>query len=154
SGALLYAGIGLLETTNLSVGRGTAAPFEVVGAPWIEPVSLAEAMNAKGLVGIEFQAVQFTPSADKYAGELVAGLRFVVTDRDAFRPVTVALALARELRERYPREFRSELIQFLLVNRATIWALLSGEPLIRLMDVTESSRLNFLQRRASYLLYR
>ncbi|MFQ5898579.1 MAG: exo-beta-N-acetylmuramidase NamZ domain-containing protein [Candidatus Methylomirabilia bacterium] len=154
AGALLYAGVGLLEATNLSVGRGTEAPFELVGAPWIDPVALADAMNGKRLAGIEFQAVQFTPTADKYEGEQVAGLRFVVTDREAVRPVTMALALARELRERHPREFRPELIQALLVNRATMWALLRGEPLIRLMDVAEAARISFMQRRASYLLYR
>ncbi len=152
--ALLYAGLGLLEATNVSVGRGTAAPFEVVGAPWIHPIPLAEAMNAKGLAGVEFQPVYFTPSADKYAGEQVGGVRLVVTDREALRPVTVALALARELRDSYPDQFRPEAIQNLLVNRATMWALLRGEPLTRLVDWAEADLADFLQRRQSHLIYR
>ncbi|MBI4610193.1 MAG: DUF1343 domain-containing protein [Candidatus Rokubacteria bacterium] len=152
--ALLYAGIGLLEPTNLSVGRGTAAPFEVVGAPWIAPIAVAEAMNAKGLAGVSFFPVYFTPAADKYAREHVGGVRLVVTDREAVRPVAVALALARALRERYPTEFRPEAIQNLLVNRSTMWAFLRGEPLMRILDWAEVERADFLQRRQSHLIYR
>ncbi|MBI4588231.1 MAG: DUF1343 domain-containing protein [Candidatus Rokubacteria bacterium] len=152
--ALLYAGVGLLEGTNLSVGRGTEAPFEMVGAPWIEPVPLAEAMNQKGLPGVSFQPVVFTSSADPYAGKQVAGVRLQVTDRGAIRPVAVALALAAEIRARYRHQFSAEATQNLLVNRSTMWALLRGEPLSRLMAWTEAERADFLHRRASYLIYR
>ncbi len=152
--ALLYSGIGLLEGTNVSVGRGTETPFEVVGAPWIDPVSLAEAMNRKGLAGLSFQPVTFTPSADRYAGEPVGGVRLQVTDRDAIRPVAVALALASEIRAQYRHQFSAEAIQNLLVNRSTMWALLRGEPLPRLRTWAEAERADFLHRRASYLIYR
>ncbi len=152
--ALLYAGIGLLEATNLSVGRGTDSPFELIGAPWIEPTALAEAMNAKELAGVTFLPVYFTPAADKHAGEQLGGVRLVVTDRGAVRPVAVAFALAKELRDRYPSRFRPEAIQNLLVNRSAIWALFRGEPLIRLVDLAEADRRHFLQRRQSYLIYR
>jgi len=152
--ALLYAGVGLLEATNLSVGGGTNSPFEVVGAPWIDPLGLAEAMNAKRLAGVSFFPVYFTPAADRYRGEQVGGVRLVVTDREAARPVTVALALAKELRERYPNQFRPEAIQNLLVNRSTLWAFLRGEPLARLLDWAEVDRVDFLQRRQSHLIYR
>jgi len=150
----LYAGLGLLEPTNLSVGRGTDAPFEVVGAPWIAPIPLAEEMNAKGLAGVSFVPVYFTPAADKYAGEQVGGVRLVVTDRERVRPVTVALALAHELRARYPRQFRPEAIQNLLVDRPTMWALLRGEPLARLVGWADKELADFLQRRPPHLLYR
>jgi uncharacterized protein YbbC (DUF1343 family) len=152
--ALLYSGIGLLEATNLSVGRGTDSPFEIVGAPWIKAQELADALNAKGLAGVRFQPAFFTPSSSVYAGQGVAGVRIVVTDRDAIRPVTVALALARELMDGYPAQFRPAAIQNLLVNRSTMWALLRGEPLLRLRSWAEASRASFLQRRASYLIYR
>ncbi|MFQ5828692.1 MAG: exo-beta-N-acetylmuramidase NamZ domain-containing protein [Candidatus Methylomirabilia bacterium] len=154
SQALLYAGVGLLEATNLSVGRGTETPFELIGAPWLGPIPLAGAMNSLGLDGIEFQPVHFTPSTDIYAGEQVGGIRFVVTDREAVRPVTVALALARELRVRYPHRFRQEAIQNLLVDRSLMWAILRGEPLIRLRDLAEAERSRFLERRAPHLIYR
>jgi hypothetical protein len=76
-----------------------------------------------------------------------------VTDRDAIRPVTVALALATELRERHRAEFRPESIQNLLVNRSTMWAFLRGEPLARLLAWADADRSSFLNRRASYLIY-
>ncbi len=152
--ALLYAGVGLLEGTNLSVGRGTEAPFEVVGAPWIDPVPLADAMNQKGLPGVRFQPVVFTPSVDPYLEQQVNGVRLQVTDREAIRPVTAALALALEIRARYGQQFNAEAIQNLLVNRSTMWAFLRGEPLPRVMAWAEADRADFLQRRASYLIYR
>ena len=152
--ALLYSGIGLLEATNLSVGRGTDTPFEVVGAPWIKAEELADALDKKGLEGVRFQPVSFTPSSSVYAGQGVAGVRLDVTDREAIRPVTVALALARELMDRYPAQFRPAAIQNLLVNRSTMWALLRGEPLLGIRRWAEASRASFLQRRASYLIYR
>jgi uncharacterized protein YbbC (DUF1343 family)/CubicO group peptidase (beta-lactamase class C family) len=152
--ALLYSGIGLLETTNLSVGRGTDTPFELVGAPWIIGVDLARAMNGKKLAGIEFEPATFTPSSSEYQKERVEGVRLVVTDRDAVRPVTVALALGRELVSRYPAQFRPAAIQDLLVNRATMWAFLRGDALARVLSWAEAARASFLQRRASYLIYR
>jgi uncharacterized protein YbbC (DUF1343 family) len=151
--ALLYAGIGLLEATNLSVGRGTDAPFEVIGAPWINAQDLADAMNEKGLAGLRFQPIYFTPSSSVYAGQGVAGVRMIVTDREAVRPVTVALTLGRELVDRYPAQFRPEAIQNLLVNRATMWSLLRGEPLHRTRTWAEAGRTSFLERRAAHLIY-
>jgi uncharacterized protein YbbC (DUF1343 family)/CubicO group peptidase (beta-lactamase class C family) len=152
--ALLYAGIGLLEGTNLSVGRGTDNPFEVVGAPWIEPVALADALNRMRLPGVRFEPVQFTPAADKHARLACNGVRLVVTDRNTIRPVTVALAIARQLLNRHRDQFRPESIQLLLVHRATMWAFLRSEPLERLLAWAEMDRSSFLNRRASYLIYR
>jgi uncharacterized protein YbbC (DUF1343 family) len=152
--ALLYAGVGLLEATNLSVGRGTEAPFEVIGAPWIEPHGLARALNDLRLTGVRFDPVVFTPSADVYRGIPCSGVRFVVTDRDALRPVAMGLAVGRALQERYRAQFKAEPIQNLLVNRGTMWAFLRGEPLPRIMAWAEAARASFLNRRASYLIYR
>jgi uncharacterized protein YbbC (DUF1343 family)/CubicO group peptidase (beta-lactamase class C family) len=152
--ALLYSGVGLLEATNLSVGRGTDMPFEVVGAPWIEPRGLAEVLNRQGPRGVTFEPIWFTPTSDVYASVLCAGVRLVVTDREAIRPVTVAFALARALRERHRDQFRPENIQNLLVNRSTMWAFLRGEVLDRVVAWAEIDRASFLKRRASYLMYR
>ena len=153
--ALLYAGVGLLEATNLSVGRGTATPFEVVGAPWItDPSGLADALNAVATPGVTFQPVNFQPDASVYSGQMLGGVRLVITNRDALRPVTVGLTIGRTLLERYPRQFRAAPIQNLLVNRSTIWALLRGDSLARLKQWAEADRASFLQRRASYLIYK
>jgi uncharacterized protein YbbC (DUF1343 family)/CubicO group peptidase (beta-lactamase class C family) len=152
--ALLYSGIGLLEATNLSVGRGTEAPFEVVGAPWIEPHGFAAALNELRLPGVRFEAVTFTPTTDVYARTACGGVRLLVSDREAIRPVTVGLSVGRVLRERYRDQFKPEGIQNLLVNRSTMWAFLRGEPLPRVMAWAEMARTSFLNRRASYLIYR
>src|SRR3989454_843444 len=152
--ALLYSGIGLLESTNVSVGRGTERPFEVVGAPWLDPHRLSQDLNALRLRGVAFEPVVFTPSADMYAGMPCGGVRVVVTDRETIRPVTVGLAIARTLRSRHRDQFRPEAIQNLLVNRATMWAFLRNESLDRLVAWTEMERSSFLNRRASYLIYR
>ena len=152
--ALLYSGIGLLEATNLSVGRGTDMPFEVVGAPWIEPVGLADALNREKLPGVRFEPVRFTPTGNVYARALCGGVRFVVTDREAIRPVTVAFALAAALRVRHRDQFKPEGIQNLLVNRSTMWAFLRDEPRERLLAWSDAERASFMSRRAQYLLYR
>jgi len=153
--ALLYSGVGLLEATNLSVGRGTDVPFEVIGAPWIgDPQALADGMNARGLVGVRFLPTTFTPTSSVYAGQGVGGVRMEVTDRDAIRPVSVGLALGRELMERYPAQFRPAAIQNLLVNRTTMWSILRGDPFSRILGWADASRDAFLQRRAPYLIYK
>jgi len=152
--ALLYSGLGLLEATNLTVGRGTDTPFEIVGAPWIEPYGLSAALNDLSLPGVRFVPAFFTPMADVYATQACGGVHVVVTNRETIRPVAVALALARELRERYRDQFRPEMIQNLLVNRSMMWAFLREEPLVRLQAWAEQERDSFLKRRASYLIYR
>ena len=153
--ALLYSGVGLLEATNLSVGRGTEMPFEVIGAPWItDPQVLADAMNARGLAGVQFHPVFFTPTSSVHAGRQVGGVRLEVTDRDALRAVPVGLALGRELMERYPGNFRPAAIQNLLVNRSTMWSMLRGDPFARIIAWADYARNAFLQRREPYLLYK
>lgn len=152
--ALLYAGVGLLEATNLSVGRGTDFPFEVVGAPWVDPVGLATLMNGLRLPGVRFEPVTFTPADDRYAGEQCGGVRLRVTDRETIRPVTIGLALGSALRMLHRDRFRPEPVQNLLVNRPTMWAFLRGEPLDRLTAWAEVDRAEFLKRRAAYLIYR
>jgi uncharacterized protein YbbC (DUF1343 family) len=152
--ALLYSGIGLLESTNLSVGRGTDAPFELIGAPWIDPTRLADALNRLKLAGVRFEPVRFTPTENVYGRQACGGVRFIVTDREQIRPVTVALAVATELRRSYRGQWKAENIQNLLVNRSTMWAFLRGEPLPRLIAWSDADRSAFLKRRASYLIYR
>src|SRR5438093_8140115 len=92
--ATLYPGIGAIEGTNISVGRGTDTPFEQIGAPWIDGVQLAAALNDRTIPGVRFYAVRFTPASSKYAGQECQGVFIVVTDREALRPVRVGLEVA------------------------------------------------------------
>ena len=152
--ALLYSGVGLLEATNVSVGRGTDMPFEVVGAPWMDGDRVAAALSRHALAGVRVEPIRFTPLGDIHARVSCGGIRLVVTDREAIRPVTVALALAEVLADVHRDQWRPEGIQNLLVNRSTMWALLRREPLPRLVAWAETDRSSFLKWRASYLIYR
>jgi uncharacterized protein YbbC (DUF1343 family) len=152
--ALLYSGVGLLEATNLSVGRGTDTPFEVVGAPWMDGDRVAAALNGQQLAGVKFEPVRFTPTGDVHARVSCGGIRLVVTDREAIRPVTVAFAVVKALGDIHRDQWRPESVQNLLVNRSTMWALLRREPLPRLVAWAETDLSSFLNRRASYLIYR
>ncbi|MDT4762141.1 DUF1343 domain-containing protein [Sphaerochaeta sp. PS] len=105
STALLYAGMCLFEGTNLSEGRGTSAPFELIGSPFIDPFSLAREANALALDGVAFTPAHFTPSASKYANQMCKGLYLHLLDKNRFRPVETALRLISLIAEEYPTEF-------------------------------------------------
>ena len=106
--AVLYPGIGLLETTNVSVGRGTDSPFEVMGAPWIDERELAERVNRANPPGVRVVPIRFTPTSSKFAGESCGGLNFVITDWDAFRSFELGLIVAHALRVAASRRVGSE----------------------------------------------
>ena len=96
-GGHVVPGIGMLEYGNLSVGRGTDTPFEQIGAPWIDGRALASVLNARSIPGVRVYPVRFTPASSKYAGEVCQGVFFVVTDREAMRPVRLGLEVAAAL---------------------------------------------------------
>lgn len=104
--ALVYAGICLFEGTNLSVGRGTAMPFQYIGAPFIDAYRVSDQLNMLGLKGVRFLPAFFTPSLSLYAGKLCGGVQIAVTDRRSFAPVKTAVAVFYELRRLYPEEFK------------------------------------------------
>ena len=106
STATVYPGTCLIEGTNVSEGRGTALPFEQVGAPWIDGFSLACALNDLDLTGVRFRPAAFEPAASKYAGRLCHGVQVHVLDRDAFRPVSLGLHLVATLSSLYPDNLR------------------------------------------------
>jgi uncharacterized protein YbbC (DUF1343 family)/CubicO group peptidase (beta-lactamase class C family) len=100
--ATLYPGLGAFEQINLAVGRGTDTPFEQAGAPWIDGVRLADALNARAIPGARFYPVRFTPSTRVYAGEECQGVFIVVTDRQAIRPVRVAVEIVAAIVRLFP----------------------------------------------------
>ncbi|HXH06814.1 MAG TPA: DUF1343 domain-containing protein [Vicinamibacterales bacterium] len=103
--ALVYPGMVLLEGTNLSEGRGTTRPFEIAGAPWIDPDRLAEALNARGLAGVFFRPVWFEPTFQKHARTPCGGCQIHVLDRTRYRPVLTAVALLEVCRRQAPDRF-------------------------------------------------
>lgn len=134
--AALYPGIGILETT-ISVGRGTATPFELVGAPYVDSARFVDVLNTFKLPGIRFDPVRFTPQASVFAKQECGGARLTVTDRDTLRPVRTGIAIALALQKLYPNDFRFD-------NR------LLRAPLQ--LDWADDERA-FAERRAKFLLY-
>lgn len=114
--ATLYPGIGLLETTNVSVGRGTDTPFEVVGAPWIGGEVLAAQLNARGIPGVRFVPLRFTPRASVFKDTECGGVNIIVTDRTQFRPVATGIEIAVALRRIYPNDWKVDDYLRLLAN--------------------------------------
>lgn len=152
--AILYPGIGLLETTNLSVGRGTDTPFEVIGAPWLDGVALAERLRRARLEGVTFVPVRFTPTASKYAGEPCGGINIAITDRRRFRPIDTGLEIARQLHELYPEQWDVDAMIRLLGNQKTLEALKQGQTVDEIHAFNRAELDKFLARRAKYLLYK
>lgn len=103
--AVVYPGTVLLEGTNASEGRGTTRPFELVGAPWVEPERLASALEALALPGVRFRPTLFEPTFHKHAGVACGGVQIHVTDRDAFRPVATGVAVLAGIRAADPTQF-------------------------------------------------
>ncbi len=103
--ALVYPGMVLLEGTNISEGRGTTRPFELSGAPWIDPLEFSSALGAAGVPGAVFRPVVFGPTFDKYAGKECGGMQVHVTDPASFRPALCAVAVIRAASELYPESF-------------------------------------------------
>jgi uncharacterized protein YbbC (DUF1343 family) len=151
--ALLYPGIGLLETTNLSVGRGTDTPFEVLGAPWLDGRRLAAALNQCGLPGVRFVPIFFTPQASKFAQKRCGGVNISITQRSDFRSVRTGLEIARQLRALYPQLWDARTYDRLLGNKQVLDALLAGQTVEQMESLCEPGLRDFLQRRRQVLLY-
>lgn len=103
--ALVYPGMGLVEGTNVSEGRGTTRPFELIGAPWIDAEQLSRALNGKRLDGVRFRPVHFTPTFSKYEGKSCNGIEVHVMDRGTFNPVVVGLTVIGTIHDLYPHQF-------------------------------------------------
>jgi uncharacterized protein YbbC (DUF1343 family)/CubicO group peptidase (beta-lactamase class C family) len=151
--AALYPGIGAIETTNVSVGRGTDTPFEQVGAPFIDGVQLADALNARGIPGVRFYPVRFTPASSKYANEECQGVFIIVTNRAALRPVRVGLEIASALARLYPMPFKLEDATRLLGSKDTLARVRAGEDPASIAASWSDAEAKWRLLRAKYLLY-
>jgi uncharacterized protein YbbC (DUF1343 family) len=152
--ATLYPGIGALEGTNLSVGRGTDTPFEQLGAPWIDGVRLATALNARALAGIRFYPVAFTPAAGaKLGGEQCQGVFMIITDRERLRPVRVGLEIASALWRIYGQQFRLDEALKLFGSSATLGRIRAGDDPAAIAASWRTDEANWRLTRAKYLLY-
>ena len=151
--AFLYPGIGLLETTNISVGRGTDTPFEVIGAPWLDGPRLAAEMNSAKLPGVRFVPIQFTPASSKFKGELCSGVNIIVTNRAIFQPVRTGLQIASHLRRVHRDDWKADALIRLLANKNAFDAVLSGCSVDEIERDNHPAMIQFLARRKQVLLY-
>jgi uncharacterized protein YbbC (DUF1343 family) len=149
--ALLYPGIALLEaSTNYSVGRGTDAPFEQVGADWIDGRQLARRLESRAIPGVRFYPVEFTPASSKLSGKRVQGVHFMVTNRDIFSSSRLGLELAQALASLYPGKIGFEPNRNLIGSGGVMHALAAGGDARAAADVGIQ---RFLLVREKYLLY-
>lgn len=151
--ALLYPGVGLLEASNLATGRGTDTPFERVGAPWIDPVAFAIAVNALELPGVKALPVRFTPKERQYANSECGGVYLAITDRDHFEPIALGFGLAHVLRTKYKEQWKPEGMNRLLADDEAYQAVLEGKRPEEVRRIWRDELAAFLKIRERYLIY-
>jgi uncharacterized protein YbbC (DUF1343 family) len=152
--ATLYPGLGLLEFTNVSVGRGTRFPFEVFGASYIDEKEFARKLTEAKLPGLAFVPIRFTPTASKFANEECGGVRIILKDPAECPSVELGILLAQTLRELYPREWKTEKLNTLLRHPKTESAIKSLKPRKEIVESWEAGLEKFARRRVGARLYR
>jgi uncharacterized protein YbbC (DUF1343 family)/CubicO group peptidase (beta-lactamase class C family) len=152
--ATLYPGVGEIEGANVSVGRGTDTPFEVVGAPWIKAREFATYMNARGIQSVRFVPIIFTPSSSNFAGERCEGVNLIVLDRNTLDSPELGIELASALHKLYPNDFKLEKMMDLLNNQTVYDAIQSGEDPRRIAEDWQERLDAFIRMREKYLLYK
>jgi uncharacterized protein YbbC (DUF1343 family)/CubicO group peptidase (beta-lactamase class C family) len=152
--ATLYPGVGMVEGANVSVGRGTDTPFELLGAPWINAAELAQYLNARDISGVRFVPVSFTPNASNYAGQKCQGVNIIAVERNAFDAPELGIELASALHKLYAAQFHLEKITDLLVNQSTYDAIAAGEDPRRIVEGWREPLQKFQELRQKYLIYK
>ena len=152
--AALYTGVALVEGTNVSVGRGTDTPFELLGAPWIKARELAQYLNQREIPGVRFVPVSFTPTSSNYAGQKCDGVNIVLIERNALDGPELGIELASALHKLYPEQFHLEKMMDLLVNQVAYDAIAKGEDPRRIAQDWQPGLDKFQQVREKYLIYK
>lgn len=151
--ATLYPGIGMIEGSNISVGRGTDTPFELVGAPWVDAPALASYLNGRKIDGVRFVPVAFTPNDSEYAGQKCEGVNVVVTDRESLDSPELGLEVAAALYHLYPDQYKISEMDGLMRSKSTLDAVMDGEDPRRIAENWQDAIQGFEAIRARYLLY-
>jgi uncharacterized protein YbbC (DUF1343 family) len=151
--ALLYSGVGLVESANVSVGRGTARPFEIFGAPWISGTELARYLTQRQIVGVTFESVTFVPQADWYRGKRCEGVRLRVVDRNALNTSVLGVELAAALCHLYPGKFNLDETWSMIGSRTILEEIKNGNDPKSIYQGWQPKLEAFRQVRQKYLLY-
>lgn len=150
--ASVYSGIGILEFA-ISVGRGTDSPFELIGAPYVNDLQLAAEMNRLGLPGVRFVPQRFTPATSVFEKKECGGVRLIITDRDAMRPVELGLALGHTLHRLYPKDFDMVKFNRLMLDPPAIDAIKKDKTWKEIAKRWSEASAQFAERRKAFLLY-
>lgn len=157
-----YPGACLVEGTNLSEGRGTVLPFEIVGAPWIDGDALADQLNARNWQGVRFRSHSFVPNASKYAGQACQGVQAHITEDLIFSPILVWLSVIREIHQRYPADFawlephapdQSRHFDRLIGSDKPRQQINDGQPLLEIIQDWDASIAEFVDQARPFMLY-
>ncbi|MDF2691955.1 MAG: hypothetical protein K0S65_338, partial [Labilithrix sp.] len=150
----LYPAIGLLESTNVSVGRGTDTPFEIVAAPWMNGALVAKRLEAAGIGGVSFEATEVTPRSSVHAGKKCRGIRVRVNDPSHFEPIRTAMAIAQMLHEVHPEDWDFEGLDRMLRHEPAMNAIRTGKGLADIEATWAFDLASFKKTRDHFLLYR
>lgn len=151
--ALTYVAIGTLESCNICVGRGTDTPFEIIGAPWMDDLQAAEALNAAGIAGLEFSPVAFTPYEREFVGQECRGVCVDLQDWGAFEPVKAGLQIALTLHRLWPEEFGAAKMRWLLGSAAATEAVVQLRPVDEIVGLWRDELAAFGEQARAYWLY-
>ena len=151
--ATLYPGVALIEGTNVSVGRGTDTPFEVVGAPWVSAKDFAQYLNQRLIPGVRFVPITFTPSSSTNSNQLCQGVNMVITERNSLDAPELGIELASALHKLYPDQFKMDRMPQLLVDQVSFDAIQRGDDPRRIADGWRDGLDKFQEIRKKYLLY-
>jgi uncharacterized protein YbbC (DUF1343 family)/CubicO group peptidase (beta-lactamase class C family) len=149
----LYTGIGIIEGTNISVGRGTDTPFEWLGAPWIKARELSDYLNSRQIEGVRFLPVSFTPTSNRYANQLCNGVSMIVLDRYTLDGPELGIEVASALHKLYPNDYKLDHWMDLLANKATFDAVSRGDDPRFVVEQWRADLEAFMQIRQKYLIY-
>jgi uncharacterized protein YbbC (DUF1343 family) len=151
--AILYPAICPLEACSISVGRGTDTPFELFGAPWIDDMALAEALNAADMPALSFVPIRFTPTSSKFVGEECGGCYVMLESCTAMRPVEAAVKIALELKRLFGDAFDHQKMAHLLGSKRAVEAIGALTPADNIICAWQAEKDEFAERRKAYLLY-
>jgi uncharacterized protein YbbC (DUF1343 family)/CubicO group peptidase (beta-lactamase class C family) len=150
---ILYPGVGMLEAANLSVGRGTGTPFELLGAPWIKARELASYLNNRNIDGVRFMPLEFVPNNDRYKDQVCRGVQIALTDRQALDSGSLGLELAAALYKLYAKEFEIEKTVSMIGSRQALRAIKEGQDPKLILEELQPKLEEFMEVRSKYLLY-
>ena len=151
--AALYPGVAMVEGANVSVGRGTSVPFEVVGAPWIDSKELSAYLQSRAIAGVRFEPAEFTPSADRYSNRVCHGVRITVQERDALDSPALGVEIVAALYRIYPDDFEVDSTLGMLGSRRVLEQIKARENPTTIVSGWQPALRKFLALRSKYLLY-